>query len=266
MAHKTFASEERKPSESKQKNKEQAGDQPAEKKEDEKRFRSKRPWLRSIMIFVGIGLVATIGFYSWHYWTYGRYFQSTKQMIPSLEARIAQAEAAVEQGQAQLRQAQIDLEDTVIISPIAGRIGDLTVRIGQYVSSGTRMMDLVPIQDLYLEANYKETQIGLMRVGQPAFIKVDALPQEELNGMVASISPGTGSEFSIIPSQNATGNFTKIVQRVAVRIKIDAGPAARKVLLAGLSVEVRVDTRSAKEFVEREEQEDKRAKEKPEGK
>ena len=180
---------------------------------------------------------------------------AAKRMIPSLEARLAQTKAAEERAQAQLHQAQIDLDDTTVSTPVAGRVGDLTARVGQYAESGSRMMSVVPIQDLYLEANYKETQIGLMRIGQPAIIKVDALPQETLHGTLLSLSPGTGSEFSIIPPQNATGNFTKVVQRIPVRVKVDAGPEARKILMPGLSIEVQIDTRSAKGFVEQEEQE-----------
>ena len=98
------------------------------------------------------------------------------------------------------------------------------MRVGQYVQPGTRLMTLVPSQDLYVVANFKETQVGLMRPGQPATIRVDALPGVEFTGQVISVTPGTGANFSLIPPQNATGNFTKIVQRVPVRIRIDAGP------------------------------------------
>ncbi|ABD89133.1 secretion protein HlyD [Rhodopseudomonas palustris BisB18] len=186
--------------------------------------------------------------------------ESARRMVPSIEAQIAEAQAAIEQAEAQLHQAQIDLDNTVVVSPIAGRVGDLTARVGQFVQPGMRMMTVVPVHDLYLEANYKETQIGLMRVGQPATIEVDALPNEKLHGEVLSFSPGTGSEFSLLPPQNATGNFTKVVQRVPVRIRIDAGPEARKVLVPGLSIVVDVDTRNAKAEINRQrrEQQDSR--------
>ena len=105
-------------------------------------------------------------------------------------------------------------------------------------------MSVVPVDQLYIEANFKETQVALMRVGQPVTIKVDALDGAELRGRVASFSPGTGAQFSLIPPENATGNFTKIVQRVPVRISIEAGPEARRVLRPGLSVEVKVDLKS----------------------
>ena len=108
-------------------------------------------------------------------------------------------------------------------------------------------MTIVPSQEIYVVANFKETQVGLMRPGQQARIQADALPGVEFSGTVASITPGTGANFSMIPPQNATGNFTKIVQRVPVRIRIDAGPAARRVLAPGLSVTVEVDTRTARD-------------------
>ena len=121
-------------------------------------------------------------------------------------------------------------------------------------------MSVVPVDQLYIEANFKETQVALMRVGQPVTIKVDALDGAELRGRVASFSPGTGAQFSLIPPENATGNFTKIVQRVPVRISIEAGPEARRVLRPGLSVEVTVDTIGAKGSRERIEQETERLK------
>ena len=143
-------------------------------------------------------------------------------------------------------------------STIAGRVGDRTVRVGQYVQPGTRLMTIVPVQDVYLAANFKETQIGLMRAGQPATIHVDALAGADLHGTVDSFSPGTGSQFALLPAQNATGNFTKIVQRVPVHIHIAAGPETRKVLLPGLSVTVNVDTRSARDAAQRIERENGR--------
>ena len=121
-------------------------------------------------------------------------------------------------------------------------------------------MSVVPVDQLYIEANFKETQVALMRVGQPVTINVDALDSAELRGRVASFSPGTGAQFSLIPPENATGNFTKIVQRVPVRISIEAGPESRWVLRPGLSVEVTVDTISAKGSRDRIKQETERLK------
>ena len=163
----------------------------------------------------------------------------------STQAQVDQAKAQLEAAQASARQSQLDLGDTTITSPLSGRVGDRAVRVGQFAQPGTRLMTIVPVQDIYLTANFKETQIGLMRPGQPATIKVDALRGADLHGTVVSFSPGTGSEFALLPAQNATGNFTKIVQRVPVRIRIDATQATRQVLVPGLSVTVKVDTRSA---------------------
>ena len=151
--------------------------------------------------------------------------------------------AQLQAAQATSRQAQLDLGDTIVRSTLAGRVGDRAVRVGQFAQPGTRLMTIVPMQDIYLTANFKETQIGRMRAGQPATIKVDALPGMELRGAIASFSPGTGAQFALLPPQNATGNFTKIVQRVPVRIRIDANEQTRPLLLPGLSVTVSVDTR-----------------------
>jgi membrane fusion protein (multidrug efflux system) len=171
--------------------------------------------------------------------------RSAATQIGATEAQIAQARAQMEAAQAQLRQSKLDLNDTTLYSPLAGRVGDRTVRVGQYVQPGTRLMTVVPVQTLYLEANFKETQVGRMRIGQPATLHVDALKGTDLHGVVESFSPGTGAQFALLPPENATGNFTKIVQRVPVRIRIDTGPATRKVLLPGLSVTVDIDTKSA---------------------
>jgi membrane fusion protein (multidrug efflux system) len=172
--------------------------------------------------------------------------ENAARQAGTLGAQRAVAVAQVEQARAQLRQAQSDHQDVVVRSSIAGRVGDKSVRVGQYVQPATRLMSVVPVDQLYLVANFKETQIGLMRIGQPADIQVDALPGMVLHGEVQSFAPGTGAQFALLPPQNATGNFTKVVQRVPVRIHVDAGPEARRVLLAGLSATVKVDTLGAK--------------------
>jgi membrane fusion protein, multidrug efflux system len=177
--------------------------------------------------------------------------ESAERQIGATQAQILQARAQLEAAGASAESARLDAEDTIVKSSIAGRVGDRSVRVGQYVQPGTRLMTIVPIQDIYLEANFKETQIGLMRAGQPATIHVDALSGPDLHGTVASFAPGTGSEFALLPPQNATGNFTKIVQRVPVRIHVDAGEEARKVLVPGLSVTVKVDTRGGRDAPKR---------------
>lgn len=166
--------------------------------------------------------------------------------VGTIRGQIAQARAQGAQARAQRAEADSDLSATLLKSSIAGVIGNRTVEVGQFVQAGTRLMSVVPVQALYLSANFKETQLGLMRVGQPATIEVDALPGVDLHGVVESVSPGSGATFSLIPPENASGNFTKIVQRVPVRIRVDAGPLARKVLRPGLSVTVSVDTYGAR--------------------
>jgi membrane fusion protein (multidrug efflux system) len=172
--------------------------------------------------------------------------ESAERRIGSLKAQVRQAEAQGEAAQAQLAAANVNLGSTVVRASVAGRVGDKSVRVGQFVQSGTRMMSVVPLQAIYIVANFKETQVGLMRAGQPATISIDALAGVSLRGHVESIAPGTGAQFSLLPPQNATGNFTKIVQRVPVRIAIDAGPETRRLLVPGLSVDVTVDTIGAK--------------------
>jgi len=169
-----------------------------------------------------------------------------ERRVGSLRAQIRQTEAQRDVARAQLAAANVNLGSTTLRASMDGRIGDKTVRVGQFVQSGTRLMSLVPLASLYITANFKETQIGRMRPGQPATIHVDALPGVDLRGHVESVAPGTGAQFSILPPQNATGNFTKIVQRVPIRIAIDAGPDARRVLIPGLSVTVEVDTITGK--------------------
>ncbi|AUW59601.1 multidrug ABC transporter permease [Sphingobium sp. SCG-1] len=164
----------------------------------------------------------------------------------SLKAQVRQAEAQGEAARAQLASASLNVGSTILRASVDGRIGDRSVRAGQFVQAGTRLMSVVPLSSLYITANFKETQIGLMRRGQPVTISVDALDGVDLTGHVDSISPGTGAQFSLLPPQNATGNFTKIVQRVPVRIAIDASPETRAILVPGLSVTASVDTIAAK--------------------
>ncbi|SCY58323.1 membrane fusion protein, multidrug efflux system [Novosphingobium aromaticivorans] len=170
--------------------------------------------------------------------------------VASTRAQAGQSAAQVKAAQAQRQAASTDLATTRIVAPVSGKIGNSTVRVGQFVQPGQRLMTIVPTQAIYVEANFKETQIGLMRAGQPVTVHVDALPDVDFHGTVESITPGTGANFSLIPPQNATGNFTKIVQRVPVRIRINAGPESRKVLVPGLSLTVEVDTRSAKSAID----------------
>jgi len=172
---------------------------------------------------------------------------SAQRQIPSLEASIAQAKAQLQSAEAAVRQSQIDLDHTIVRSSIDGRIGDNSVRVGQYVQPGTRLMSVVPVGKLYVTANFKENQIGRMRIGQTVHIKVDAIPHADVIGQVESFAPGTGAQFALLPPENATGNFTKIVQRVPVRTTVKASAEVRGVLVPGLSVVVTVDTRGTED-------------------
>ena len=174
-----------------------------------------------------------------------------QRRVGTLGAQIRQSQSQAQAARAQLAAARVNVELTLLRAAITGRVGDLAARVGQFVQPGTRLMTLVPVDRMFIEANFKETQLGLMRVGQSVSIEVDALPGVELTGRVASFAPGTGAQFSVLPPQNATGNFTKIVQRVPVRIAIDAPPAVRRLLVPGMSVDVTVDTRSAKGELDR---------------
>jgi membrane fusion protein (multidrug efflux system) len=190
-------------------------------------------------------------------------FASVRAALEQAQKRVTSIGAQATQNAAQAQAARVkrqaaanDLTATRLTAPVAGRIASRNVRVGQFVQPGTRLMTVVP-EEIYVVANFKETQMGLMRPGLPAKIRVDALPGITFSGSVTSVTPGTGSNFSMIPPQNATGNFTKIVQRVPVRIRIDAGPTARRVLVPGLSLDVEVDTRTARNVLDaiRDEQE-----------
>jgi membrane fusion protein, multidrug efflux system len=156
---------------------------------------------------------------------------------------LAAADAGVEAARAQLATAELDLERTVIRAPIDGVVGDRQVQIGQLVRSGSPLMSVVPVQAVYIVANFKETQIESFRPGQPVTIRPDVDHDLRLRGTVESLAPASGSEFSIIPTDTATGNFTKIVQRVPVRIRIEPGQEGVALLRPGLSASVTVDTR-----------------------
>ena len=170
--------------------------------------------------------------------------RSSQTRYGTLEAQLKQAQAQLGVAKASEAQSQLDVDDAVIRSPLDGRVADRGVRVGQYVQPGTRLLTVVPISAIYLTANYKETQIGDMRPGQSVSVHVDALPGRDLQGHIDSLSPGTGAQFALLPRSNATGNFTKIVQRVPVRISLDIPDEVRVALMPGLSATVDVDTRT----------------------
>jgi len=163
----------------------------------------------------------------------------------TLFEQIGQTQAQADAARAQMKTADLTVESTLLRASKAGRVGDLSVRVGQFVQPGQRLMTVVPVSAIYVTANFKETQVGLIRPGQSVRLEVDALPDLEIVGRIDSISPGTGAEFSILPPENATGNFTKVVQRIPVRIAIHAPPEVRRLLVPGMSVVATVDTRNA---------------------
>jgi membrane fusion protein, multidrug efflux system len=168
-----------------------------------------------------------------------------ERQLDTVRSQINQSRAQLEGAKAASNTARLNLDDTIIRASVDGRVGDKTAQVGQFVQPGTRLMSVVPVQDVYLVANYKETQVRRMKVGQKATVKVDAIGDEAIPGVIDSFAPGTGAQFALLPPENATGNFIKIVQRVPVRIKLmPANPEVAARLLPGLSVSVEIDTRT----------------------
>jgi membrane fusion protein (multidrug efflux system) len=163
--------------------------------------------------------------------------------IPVLQTERDQAAAQRDRAAAAHHQAELNLSYTQIIAPVDGTIGARTIRVGQFVTSGTQLMAVVPLHSVYVVANFKETQLTDVRAGQPVEVKVDSFPDAEIKGHVDSISPASGLEFSLLPPDNATGNFTKIVQRIPVKIVID-DEGMSGLLRAGMSVEPEIDTKA----------------------
>ncbi len=167
-----------------------------------------------------------------------------EKQIDSLKAQQVGAGAALDAARAKVDQAKLNLDYTRIVAPIDGVVGDRALRAGQYVTPGTNLLTIVPMgADIYLIANFKETQTAAMKVGQKVAFTLDAFGSHEFHGRVESFAPGTGAQFALLPPENATGNFTKIVQRVPVRIRLDASDPLIGQLRPGLSAEVTVDTK-----------------------
>ena len=179
---------------------------------------------------------------------------ASQHQLAVLHTQMEQAQAGIEHAQAVLEQARINLGYTAITAPQDGVVGDRTVRVGQLVQPGTRLLTLVPIHDVYVLANYKETQLADVKRGQPVDISVDGYPDAVLHGRVDSLSPGSGAQFALLPPENATGNFTKIVQRVPVKIVLDRNEPLLGSLRPGLSVISSVDVRPVHEVHEIERQ------------
>jgi membrane fusion protein (multidrug efflux system) len=165
------------------------------------------------------------------------------KQLAVLDAAVHEAQAALAQSEAELKTARLNLGYTLIRSPIDGYIGDRSAQVGAFVTAGTHLLSVVPAHGLWVDANFKEDQIARMRTGQTATVELDVMPGRRLHGHLLSLAPATGAVFSVIPAQNATGNFTKIVQRVPVRIVLDADDDSLGSIRPGLSTTVRIDTR-----------------------
>ncbi len=169
--------------------------------------------------------------------------ETAPQQISVIRARAAAADAHAEQMRAQLAQAELNLEYTKVKAPTGGLVSRKTVEVGQIIQMGQPLMALIPLNDVWVVANFKETQLEHMRPGQRASVKVDAIGGKEFNGRVDSIAGATGARFSLLPPENATGNFVKVVQRVPVKIVLDPNQDPEHLLRPGLSAEPTVYTK-----------------------
>ena len=168
---------------------------------------------------------------------------AAQRKIDVLDTERGKAEAQRDRSLAVLRQAELNLSYTTITAPVDGSVGARSLRVGQYVQAGTQLMAVVPLHAVYVVANFKETQLTHVRDGQRVEVKVDGFPDATLSGHVDSLSPASGLEFSLLPPDNATGNFTKIVQRIPVKIVLDRDSLSG-LLRPGMSVEPTIDTKA----------------------
>ncbi|HEY4083720.1 MAG TPA: HlyD family secretion protein [Burkholderiaceae bacterium] len=171
--------------------------------------------------------------------------QAAMRQLDVIATQKQQALAALEQARAEYEIAQLNVGYTEIRAPRDGYVGNRKARVGIYANTGTQLMSVVPARGLWIDANFKEDQLSRMHAGQAVSIRADSLPGQVLHGRLGSLAPATGAQFSILPPENATGNFTKIVQRVPVRVELDAADDQLGRLRPGLSVVVEVDTKTA---------------------
>jgi membrane fusion protein (multidrug efflux system) len=168
--------------------------------------------------------------------------QTAPQQIAAAQSRSGSASSDLERARAQLEVAKLNVERTKIVAPVSGVIGRRSVEVGQRVQPGQELLTLIELDDVWVTANFKETQLGLIRPGQPATIHVDTYDRDYA-GKVESIAAATGARFSLLPPENATGNFVKVVQRLPVRIRIDKGQDREHLLRPGMSVTATVEVR-----------------------
>lgn len=168
--------------------------------------------------------------------------RTAPQQLAQTRARADAAQAQVQQAKSALEQAELNLQYTTVKAPVAGVVSRKTVEVGQVVQPGQPLMAIIPLADVWVTANFKETQLGSMRPGQPATIEVDAYGGRAFKGHVDSIAAATGARFSLLPPENATGNYVKVVQRVPVKIVLAKGQDPDRLLRPGLSVTATVQT------------------------
>jgi membrane fusion protein (multidrug efflux system) len=169
---------------------------------------------------------------------------AAEKQVTTLTAQLTQAKAMLAQNKAMLQQAEINLGYTTITSPVDGVVGDRTLRVGQYVQPGTELLAVVPLAKAYVVANFKETELADVRAGQHVALEVDTFDDTTVRGFVDSVAPASGQEFALLPPDNATGNFTKIVQRIPVKIDVDPSDPLAGRLAPGMSVLATIDLRS----------------------
>jgi membrane fusion protein, multidrug efflux system len=171
-------------------------------------------------------------------------YDAARDNVEVTKAQQAEARAQLAELETALAKAQRDLDFTFVRSPVDGTFSNRLVNVGDFVAVGQRLGNVVPLDDVFIDANFKETQLKRIRPGQPVTISVDAYGHRKFAGFVDSISPAAGSVFTLLPPDNATGNFTKIVQRLPVRVKVPKDVARQNLLRAGMSVYATVDTRN----------------------
>jgi membrane fusion protein (multidrug efflux system) len=170
--------------------------------------------------------------------------ENATRQLDVLKAERSQSEATIARDEALQRQAELNLSYTTIVSPMDGIVGNRTLRVGQYVQAGTQLIAVVPASAAYIIANYKETQLTDVRPGQPVSIAIDMFPGVTFSGRVDSLAPASGQEFALLPPDNATGNFTKVVQRIPVKIVLDPSTELADEPRPGMSVYPTIDTKS----------------------
>ena len=170
--------------------------------------------------------------------------KAAQQQVAILQAELEKTKAALAQAQAAQAAAELKLSYTRITAPVDGTVGQKSVRVGAFVNTGTPLLAIVPLDAVYIQANYRETQLAHIQIGQTVDIKVDALPGATLKGTVESLGPASGVSYSAIAPHNATGNFTKIVQRLPLRIRVDSGQPEANKLRVGMSVVPTIQTRN----------------------